>query len=89
MPLCAPGLAATGIIVFIACWGEFIVAMTLTSSDTVRTVPVGLYNFLGYYLLDWQKLCTGSILACVPAVILFLFFQRSLIAGLTMGAVKE
>ncbi len=89
MPLCAPGLAATGIIVFIACWGEFIVAMTLTSSDTVRTIPVGLYNFLGYYLLDWQKLCTGSLLACVPVVILFLFFQRSLIAGLTMGAVKE
>lgn len=88
LPLSGPGLAAVSTIVFINSWNEFISAVTFTSSDAVRTVPVGLQMLLGYYFIRWGPIMAAATLSTLPALILFLFLQRQLVAGLTKGALK-
>ena len=89
VPLSTPGLAATGIIVFINSWNEFLVALTFTSSNEIRTMPVGIYLFQNYYGVEWGMLMASSIVSCLAVVVFFLILQKRLIAGLTQGAVKH
>lgn len=88
LPLSGPGLAAVSTIVFINSWNEFISAVTFTSSDAVRTVSVGLQMLLGYYFIRWGPIMAAATLSTLPALVLFLFLQRQLVAGLTKGALK-
>jgi multiple sugar transport system permease protein len=87
-PLSLPGLAATGIIVFINSWNEFLVALTFTTSNEIRTMPVGIYLFQNYYGVEWGMLMASAIVSCLAVVVFFLILQKRLIAGLTQGAVK-
>ena len=87
IPVAAPGIAATGIYIFITAWNEFIYAAVLTSSR-VRTIPVALQNMVGEYQIAWGLLTSGGILAALPVVVLFFFVQKQLIGGMTAGAVK-
>ena len=88
LPLSLPGLAAVSTIVFITSWNEFIAAVTFTSSDVARTIPVGVQMFLGYYYMNWGYIMAAAMLSSIPAVILFLFLQKQMVAGLTRGALK-
>jgi multiple sugar transport system permease protein len=88
LPLLGPGLAASATYVFIYSWNEFIYALTFTSSEAARTLPVGLHSFVGEYLIRWDLLTAGGVLSALPTVIFFLLVQRHLISGLTSGAVK-
>jgi multiple sugar transport system permease protein len=87
VPVVRPGLAAAGVLSFIFSWNEFAVALTLTQRATA-TVPVAIGKFAQENAVDYTQMAAASLLATVPAVILLLVAQRSIVRGLTAGAVK-
>jgi multiple sugar transport system permease protein len=90
VPLAAPGLATAGILTFIFAWNEFLLAITLTSSSTARTVPAAIAFFTGSTQFE-QPLGTisaASVVISIPLILLVLLFQKRIVAGLTAGAVK-
>ena len=88
LPLARPGLVAVGFYSFMISWNEFLFALTLTQTDNMRTVPVGLTLLMGQYNYQWNQIMAMSVLGCLPVVILFLIFQRHFVSGLSSGAVK-
>lgn len=88
LPLAGPGIAATVIYCFILAWNEFLFATTFISTPELRTLPIGLQAFIGQYATDWNLLMAGAVVTTVPVILLFVFLQRYLVAGLTAGAVK-
>jgi multiple sugar transport system permease protein len=89
IPLILPGIAATGIFAFILAWDEFFAANTLINTDKNWVASFGLSTFIGEHTTSWSQIMAGAVLFTLPPLILFLFVQRYLIAGLTAGAVKE
>lgn len=88
LPLSVPGLVATGLLVFIFAWNEFLYALTLTASEAARTIPVGIALFPGIHEVPWGEIAAGSVIATAPVVLLAIVFQRRVLEGLTAGAVK-
>jgi len=88
LPLARPGVAATAVLVAISAWNEFLFALMLTTSQGIRTWPVGLQLMVGEYQLPWGLLTAGGIISIVPIVLFFALVQRALVRGLTLGAVK-
>lgn len=87
LPLAMPGLISVGILIFLLSWNEFLFALVLGDS-AVRTVPVGLYGFIGYQTIAWAELSASASLLIIPVILFILVFQRHLIRGLTMGAYR-
>ncbi len=90
MPLMWPALVTTGLLAFITAWNEFLFALTFTSSDAQRTVPVAIALLSGgsQFEIPWGNIMAASVIVTVPVVILVLIFQRRIISGLTAGGVK-
>jgi multiple sugar transport system permease protein len=88
LPLAAPGLVATGLLVFILCWNEFLYALTFTATVRSRTVPVEIALFPGLHEIPWGEIAAASIVVTVPLFVLVLRYQRRIVEGLTAGAVK-
>ncbi len=89
LPLTLPGLVAVGIYTFLTAWDDFLMAMTIMQTNAMKTLPVGLaQSFLGEYAHDYGALMAFSIAGSLPIVLLFVFFQKYMISGLTAGAVK-
>jgi multiple sugar transport system permease protein/raffinose/stachyose/melibiose transport system permease protein len=88
VPLCRPGIAATAVFVLIVTWQEFLFALSFTSSKDMRTLPVGMNDFIGQYGIRYGELMASSVLISLPVVVIFMFLQRQFVAGLTAGAVK-
>jgi ABC-type glycerol-3-phosphate transport system permease component len=88
LPLSLPGIAATGTYVFFVTWQELLFSLAFMTSKEMRTLPVGVLDFIGEHVTDWGALMAASVLVCVPVFLLFMFMQNQLIAGLTEGAIK-
>jgi trehalose/maltose transport system permease protein len=90
MPLMWPALVTTGLLAFIAAWNEFLFALTFTSSNDTRTVPVAIALLSGatQFETPWGNIMAASVIVTIPIVILVLIFQRKIVAGLTAGGVK-
>lgn len=88
LPLSAPGIFTTAILVFIFSWNEFLFALTFTSTSASRTIPVAVALFPGLHEVPWGDIAAASIVVTVPLIILVFAFQRRIIEGLTAGAVK-
>jgi len=90
LPLVAPGVFASAILVFIFAWNDFLFAAALTSTTDSRTVPVAIAFFTGSSRFDQPtgSIAAASVLVTLPVVALVLAFQRRIVAGLTAGAVK-
>lgn len=88
LPIVRPGMVATGVYAFLLAWNEFLFAVTLTRSPEMRLVPVALASLVGEHAYQWNLIMGFSVLACVPLLVAFLFFQKYLVSGLTLGAVK-
>jgi multiple sugar transport system permease protein len=89
LPLSRPALAVVGINTFLVNWNAFLFPLILTSSEGMRTIPVGLALYSqGQHAVDWGHLMAGSMLATLPVLAAFLLFQRHIIEGITAGAVK-
>jgi len=88
LPLCLPGIIATAIYSFITGWNEYIYALALMRSENMKTLPIGITALAGNDRLDWNALMATAVIAVIPMTIIFIFFQRHLVSGLSAGAVK-
>lgn len=90
LPLSAPALATTAILVFIFAWNEFLFALTFMTNDLKRTVPVGISMLSGVtvYEIPWDQISAAIVITTLPLVLMVLFFQKRIVEGLTAGAVK-
>jgi multiple sugar transport system permease protein len=88
VPLAAPGIVTAGVLVFIFSWNEFLFALTFTSTEASRTIPVAIALFPGLHEMPWGDIAAASVIVTVPLVVLVLLFQRRIVEGLTAGAVK-
>jgi len=88
-PLCKPAMAVVAIQVFLLNWNTFLFPFIFTTRPEMRTLPVALAFFQGFQQVNWPHLLAASTLATIPIVVVFLFFQRQIISGLTAGAFKE
>lgn len=87
LPVVAPGLVATAILVFIFSWNEFPVALNLTAKDT-QTVPVAIAKFAQEFEVKHGAMAAGAVLSTLPALLLLMVGQRYIVRGLTAGALK-
>jgi multiple sugar transport system permease protein len=88
LPIVTPGLVATGILVFITTWNEFLYVLVLMNDPANKTVPVVVAEFSTQDQIKYGMIMTGGIIVSLPPVLMALLFQRRLISGLTAGAVK-
>ncbi len=89
MPLAMPGMVATLLFGFLLAWGDLLWVISLTSTDDVRTVTLGIAFSVGDFLVNWPMLTAAAIIGSVPSIGLYIFLQRYLVAGITAGAVKQ
>lgn len=89
LPIAWPGVAATAIYAFIAGWNEYLFAMAFINTDTRKTVSLGIGQLIGEYRILWGELMAGALYALIPMAVIFIFFNRYLVSGLSAGAVKE
>lgn len=90
LPLLWPAMVTTGLLAFIGAWNEFLFALTFTSTESMRTVPVaiGLLSGASAQEIPWGPIMAASVIVTVPLIVLVLIFQRKIVAGLTAGGVK-
>ncbi|HMR32791.1 MAG TPA: carbohydrate ABC transporter permease [Geminicoccaceae bacterium] len=88
LPLSKTGLVAAGLFVLTFAWNDFVVALVMTSSDDIRTLPIAIYNYLGYYGREWGPLTASAMVSIVPVITVFVIFQRYFLSGVTGGGVK-
>jgi multiple sugar transport system permease protein/raffinose/stachyose/melibiose transport system permease protein len=88
LPLCRPGIVATAVFVLIVTWQEFLFALSFTSTKEMRTLPVGVNDYIGQYGIRYGELMASSVLISLPVIVIFFLLQRQFVAGLTAGAVK-
>ena len=89
VPISVPGIVSVAVYTFMISWNEYLFALTLTRTNDLRTVPVGIQLLIGQNSYHWNEMMAISILGSVPVLILFLIFQRYFIGGLTAGSVKS
>lgn len=89
VPVSVPGLVSVGMYTFMQSWNEYLFALALTKTNEYRTVPVGISLLMGQHAYEWNQMMAMSVLGSLPVLLLFLFFQRYFIAGMTSGAVKH
>lgn len=89
LPQATPGIFTAGIFCFTACWTEFLMALTLNSSDSWHTIPVAIGEFTApAFTIPYGPIFAASCVAFVPIAVLVLIFRKSVVSGLTSGAVK-
>ncbi|MDO9398518.1 MAG: carbohydrate ABC transporter permease [Herbiconiux sp.] len=89
VPIAVPGIVSVGIYTFMIAWNEYLFALTLTKTEDMRTVPIGIQLLMGQHSYEWNEIMAMSIMGSIPVLILFLFFQRFFMGGLASGSVKS
>lgn len=88
LPLAAPALAITALFSFMAAWSEFMVARIVISRQSLYTLPLGLESLAGQFQTEWANYAAGSLIVCVPVMVLFVVLNRAIVSGLSLGSVK-
>jgi multiple sugar transport system permease protein len=88
MPLSRPALATVAIFTFLASWDEFAWALTIIANPDNRTLPMAIALFQGQHATSWGLVFAASVIAILPVIAIYLFFQKHFVSGLTTGAVK-
>lgn len=88
LPLTVPALAVVAFFSFTLSWNEFIYASVLVADVDVRTIPTGIPNFIVEDVFFWGPMMASTLVSAIPPLVVYFFFQRYLITGLTLGAVK-
>jgi len=87
-PLLRPAVATVAVFSMVPIWNDLWFPLILTSSDSTHTITLGVQQFLGQYITDWNSVLAALTLAILPVVAIYVLFSRQLIAGLSAGAVK-
>lgn len=88
LPLAAPAILAVTLFAFTTAWNEFLFAFVFITSESLRTLPIGLLSMVVGDILPWGKLMAASLLTAIPVAGLYIYAQRYLTEGLTVGGVK-
>jgi multiple sugar transport system permease protein len=88
LPLALPAVSTVAVFSFLGAWDEYVLALNFLTDEPLRTLPIAIANFRGQHATNWGLVFAGSLTAVVPTVLLFIFFQRYFIQGLTSGAVR-
>lgn len=88
VPLSKPAFATAGILQFLLCWNEFQFALTLTTGNNNRTLPLALYYFKSSFASDYGAMFAAVVLVTIPSILVFIKFQEQVVSGLTAGSVK-
>ncbi len=88
IPISRNAIVTAALFTFLGAWGDFLIALTLTSTDAVRPITLGIYNYIGSNVTDWGPVMATSVLASLPAALLLVFAQKYIAAGALGGAVK-
>jgi multiple sugar transport system permease protein len=88
LPLAAPGIAATALFIFLEGWNHYLLAFVLTSNTSQWVISLGLYSFIGQYNIQIEQMMATSVVAAVPALVVFAILQRYLRGGLSLGGLK-
>jgi raffinose/stachyose/melibiose transport system permease protein len=88
LPVSRGALASIAIINVVGIWSELLFAYVLMNQAEVKTLPVGILSFRGQYQVEWRLIFAGLAIATIPTLVFFLFFQRQITKGMTMGAIK-
>ncbi|GAB7191009.1 carbohydrate ABC transporter permease [Kineococcus sp. NUM-3379] len=89
LPMSRNALITAGLFTFLFAWGDFLFALTLTTTEAVRPVTLGLYTYVGSFVADWSPIMATAVLSSLPAIALLVLAQRYVAAGLAGGAVKS
>ncbi len=87
-PLLRPAIATVAVFSIVPIWNDLWFPLILTSSESTHTITLGVQQFLGQYITDWNSVLSALSLAILPVVAIYVVFSRQLISGLTAGAVK-
>jgi multiple sugar transport system permease protein len=88
LPMSRNALITAALFTFLFTWSDFLFALTLTTTEDVRPVTLGIYQYIGAYVNDWSSVMATAVLASLPAVVLLVVAQRFVAAGVNSGAVK-
>jgi len=88
LPLCRPALLSLLVFTFMWTWNQFLLPLIMVQSDSVRTLPIGLSYFQGRYVSELPLMMAGVTITFLPIMVVYLFFQRQIIRGITTGAGK-
>ena len=89
VPISKPALVSVGLYTFMTAWNEYLFALVLTQRIEMRTIPIGINLLITEHNYDWSMMMCMSVLGSLPILILFLFFQKYFITGMSSGAIKE
>ena len=89
IPLALPGIITASILTFLFTWGEFTFALTFLSRSEMQPITIGIYNTIGQYGIRYNLLMANSMIAIMPVVLIFIFFQRYIRGGLMVGGLRE
>jgi len=88
LPLAAPAVSTVAVFAFLGSWDEYLLALNFLTDESKRTLPIAIASFRGVHATDWGLVFAASLTAVIPSVLLFIFFQRYFVQGLTSGAVR-
>ena len=89
LPLCRPILVTLGVLTFLGTWNDFMWPLIVLTDDAKWTLTVSLASLAGEHVQDTELMMAGAVVTVLPALLLFLFLQRSYIDGITAGSIKE
>ena len=90
LPLATPGLIVVGTSIYIGAYAQqYLFAVTFNQVAELQPLPAGLNQFIGYQTVEWNQMMAAALTGVLPVMVVFLFLQKYLVAGLTAGAVKE
>ena len=88
LPVMLPGIVATFVFAFIGAWNELFFSIMFINTESIKTLPVGIYSFIGKFEIDWGSMSAAAVLALIPVFVMFGMIQKYLVQGLTSGSVK-
>lgn len=88
LPLAAPAISTVAVFSFLGAWDEYLLALNFLTDESLRTLPIAIANFRGQHSSNWGLVFAGSLTAVIPTILLFMFFQRYFIQGITTGSVR-
>jgi raffinose/stachyose/melibiose transport system permease protein len=87
-PLSMPAISTVAVFTFVGFWNEFLFALSFITDSKLKTLPIGLYDFIGEFTTNWPLMAAGMVVSTLPMVILYLMMQKRITEAMTVGAIK-
>lgn len=87
-PLAMPAISTVAVFTFVGFWNEFLFALAFITESELKTLPIGLYDFVGEFTTNWPLMAAGMVVATVPMVLFYFVMQKRITEAMTVGAIK-